>query len=89
MDKLLKWLGSLPTTQARIAVTLALAIGTAVRYWTSATWVPSLEWLGFLACYAGLDVAQFTSKRFSDTGYVQAKSAAPSNGTTTTPAPQP
>lgn len=36
-------------------------------------WTPDVEWLGFLVLWAGLDVAQFAGKRFSDAGYVASK----------------
>jgi hypothetical protein len=62
LDRFVALLGRLPTTQARVAVTLLIALGTAVRYWVGG-WEPSLEWLSFLTLYAGLDVAQFTAKR--------------------------
>ncbi|HYL22510.1 MAG TPA: hypothetical protein VEU74_12165 [Gemmatimonadales bacterium] len=62
------WLGKLPTTNARIAVTilLVLATGTVVLItrFTEHQWVaPPIEWLSYLALNAGLDIAQFHSKR--------------------------
>lgn len=57
------WLASLPSTNARIAVTLLCVLGTAARYWSSASWEPSVEWLAFLAAMSGLDAAQFYAKR--------------------------
>lgn len=82
-----KWLETLPTTNARIVVTLSLTVATAVRYlvWgvpvrMSAN-VAVLDgwgyWLLFLAGMAGLDVAQYVGKRFSDTGYAAASNAGP------------
>jgi hypothetical protein len=68
VSKLLELLGKLPTTEARIAVTLVLAIGTAARYFAGG-WEPSLDWLGFLVVWAGLDVAQFASKLVTDHTY--------------------
>ncbi len=64
------WLAGLPTTNLRILATILLIVGTGVVTlirWTA----PPLEWLGFLALSAGLDVAQFHSKRittFAPTG---------------------
>lgn len=63
MDRLLGWLAKLPTTNARIAVTLILATGTAIRYWADGSWEPAWDWLAFLAVMSGLDAAQFHSKR--------------------------
>lgn len=72
----MSWVAGLPTTNARIVVTLALAVATGIRYFVGG-WSPSLEWLAFLLAMAGLDVAQFTSKRFTDATYVSAKTAPP------------
>jgi len=58
-----KFLDKLPTTNARIALTLALALGTAIKYWASASWEPAWDWLMFLALMSGLDVAQHWAKR--------------------------
>ena len=58
----MQWLAKLPTTNARIAVTILLMLATGIMTlirWTT----PPIEWLGFLALSAGLDVAQFHSKR--------------------------
>jgi len=63
MERLIGWLAKLPTTNTRIAVTLLLCVGTAVKYWASRTWEPSWDWLAFLVVMSGLDVAQFHSKR--------------------------
>lgn len=84
MDTLIGWIGKVPTTNARILVTLVLAIGTAIRYWLGGPsvavggvilpgWTPSIEWLGFIAALGGLDVAQFHSKRTTDADYVSAR----------------
>lgn len=62
IDKALGILGKIPTTQVRIVVTLALTIATGVMYFAT-DFDPSPHWLGFLALMAGLDVAQFHSKR--------------------------
>jgi hypothetical protein len=58
----MKWLSELPSTNARIAVSLLLALATGVR--VLASWeAPPTEWLVFLAAMMGLDVAQFAAKR--------------------------
>jgi hypothetical protein len=88
MNRLLEYLGKLPTTQLRIAVTLLLTVFTAARYLIGG--VPTVVaasgavttdgwgyWLLFLAGMSGLDVAQYVGKRFSDSGYAAAKNAAP------------
>ena len=62
IDKALEILAKIPTTQARIVVTIALTVATGVMYFATA-FVPGYEWLGFLALMSGLDVAQFHSKR--------------------------
>lgn len=62
LDWVLTWLAKLPSTNARIAVSLLLMIGTGVEVlirWTAPPW----EWLMFLAATMGLDVAQFGLKR--------------------------
>jgi hypothetical protein len=84
----MKWLDELPTTNVRIGVTLILTVATAVRYlgWgvpvRMTANIAVLDgwgyWLVFLAAMAGLDVAQYLGKRFSDTSYAAAKSAGPS-----------
>lgn len=51
-----------PTTNARIVVSLGLAIATGARV-IGTTWVPPTEWLLFLAAMLGLDVTQFFVKR--------------------------
>ena len=84
MTKFLAWLGALPTTQARVGVTLALALGTAIRYWAGGGWEPSWEWLTFIAAMSGLDVTQFGVKRGTDATYVAAKAGTrPASGDTT------
>ena len=60
----MKWLAKLPTTNARIAATILLILATGVSVlvrWTAPPW----EWLVFLGASAGLDVAQFASKRLT------------------------
>lgn len=57
------FLGRLPSTNTRIAVTLVCVFGTAVRYWG---WGPPdgwEAWLTFLGVMSGLDGAQFLAKR--------------------------
>jgi hypothetical protein len=66
ISKMTGWLATMPSTNTRIAVTLWLACGTGVRYWSSASWQPSWEWLAFLTAMAGVDVAQFAVKRRTD-----------------------
>lgn len=67
-----EWLAKLPSTNARIATTLFLALLTTLRYLSSgmalgamqiAAWQPSESWLIFLAAMSGLDLAQFYAKR--------------------------
>lgn len=58
----MKWLADFPTTNARVVVTLVLAIATGVRV-VGMGWAPPVEWLWFLAGLAGIDVAQFGVKR--------------------------
>ena len=58
----MNWIATLPSTNLRIFVTILLIVATCVKVlwtWTA----PPLEWLGFLALSAGLDVAQFGVKR--------------------------
>ncbi|KKM16013.1 hypothetical protein LCGC14_1690120 [marine sediment metagenome] len=62
IDKALTILAKIPTTQARIVVTIGLTVATGIMYFATA-FVPGYEWLGFLALMSGLDVAQFHSKR--------------------------
>jgi len=59
----IEWLGQVPTTNLRICVTLVVFLGTAVRYLTSQTWAPSLEWVGFLVAMSGVDSLTFIGKR--------------------------
>jgi len=65
MDFLIDVVGRLPTTNARIAVTLLCMLATATVYLASKTWEPSWEWLAFLVTMAGVDVAQFAAKRMT------------------------
>ena len=61
--RLLSWLGQLPTTNARIVVTLACTLATCVRVVVAREWHPDEAWLLFLAGMSGIDVAQFGVKR--------------------------
>jgi hypothetical protein len=70
------WLATFPTTNGRIALSLAMAAATTIRYLASTAWVPSLEWLGFLCIWAGLDVAQYAGKRLTHTEYAVTKERA-------------
>jgi sterol desaturase/sphingolipid hydroxylase (fatty acid hydroxylase superfamily) len=64
-DTALDLIGRLPTTNARIAVTLLCMLATATVYLASRNWEPSWEWLAFLVTMAGVDVAQFAAKRMT------------------------
>lgn len=77
MTRLLAWLGQLPSTNARVAVTLVCVFGTAVRYWLGHGWAPSGEWLAFLAAMSGIDGAVFFAKRKTDAGYTAANNGIP------------
>ena len=62
MERLWDLLARLPSTNARIAVTLLLWIATGVKAiwtWTAPPW----EWLLALFAMAGLDTGQFFAKR--------------------------
>jgi hypothetical protein len=68
----IEWLGQVPTTNLRVIVSLVLAVATGVRVlivWTAPPW----EWLAFLGAMMSLDVAQFGTKRLTDSDYVKAK----------------
>lgn len=74
-DKLYELVRNAPTTNMRILLTLGLALGTAIKYWASAGWIPAAEWLIFLTGMAGLDVLQHHNKRkttFSPTEHAEA-----------------
>ena len=80
---MLERLATLPTTNVRIFVTLAVFIATAGRYLTARDgWTPSLEWVGLLLCMSGMDVAQFYSKRRTSSEYLAAQNG---NGNATVP----
>lgn len=56
------WLAEMPSTNARSAATLLLALATGVRV-VGAGWEPPDNWLYFLAALGGIDALQFTAKR--------------------------
>lgn len=58
----MKWLERMPMTNTRIAITILIVIGTAVRYWYTGV-APDGEWLAFLAVMSGLDVTAALGKR--------------------------
>ena len=75
VDRLYELVRTAPTTKIRILLTLGLALGTAIKYWASAGWIPAAEWLMFLTGMAGLDVLQHHNKRkttFSPTEHAEA-----------------
>ncbi len=59
-------IANMPSTNLRIAVTLLLAIATGARI-VALGWDPPGEWLAFLAAFGGIDAAQFTAKRLTNT----------------------
>ena len=70
-DWLWEMVGKLPSTNARVAVSLVLILATGVK--AIIIWVaPPMEWLGFLLILSGLDAAQFMGKRKSNSEYVKA-----------------
>jgi len=75
LEKLYNLVETAPTTNMRILLTLGLALGTAIKYWATAGWLPAAEWLIFLTGMAGLDVLQHNNKRkttFSPTEHAEA-----------------
>ena len=75
IDRIYTLVETAPTTNMRILLTLALALGTAIKYWATAGWIPAAEWLIFLTGMAGLDVLQHHNKRkttFSPTEHAEA-----------------
>lgn len=69
MTRLLDWLGKMPSTNTRIAVTLVCVLLTAVAYcvaWRApdSGWE---AWLAFLAAMSGLDAMTFFAKRKTHT----------------------
>jgi len=83
-SRIMAFLGDLPTTQARVLITLIVVLGTAAKYFLSETWEPSYEWLAFLLVMSGLDAAQFFGKRKTDAAYIAA-----TQGATPLPDPDP
>lgn len=76
-DWILERLATLPTTNVRIFVTLVVFLATALRYLTDRTnWTPSIEWVGLILGMAGIDVAQFVSKRRTSPEYLTAQNGA-------------
>lgn len=74
--------GRLPTTQARVTVTLGAVMATTIRYvWSHTGWVPDTMWLGFLLAMSGVDAAQFLAKRTTDHVYVATKAGTLPGGT--------
>lgn len=80
MKRITEWLATMPSTNTRIAVTLALVGLTGIAYciaWKAPDggWE---AWLAFLATMSGLDAAQFFAKRKTDkNGGASPPSAAP------------
>lgn len=73
-----EWLGKLPSTNARIALTLVCVFMTAFAYcviWEAPKtgWE---AWLTFLGVMSGLDSVQFFAKRKTDAGHVEAQAKA-------------
>ena len=73
-----EWLGKLPSTNARIAISLVCIVLTAIAYciaWEAPKtgWE---AWLTFLAALSGLDALQFGVKRKTDAGHVEAQAKA-------------
>ena len=60
----LKVFNGISTTNLRIYFTIVLAMGTAIFYWITKI-APDGQWLMFIGAIAGIDVAQFASKRYS------------------------
>lgn len=104
IDRVLDRFNSISTTNARILVSIGLAafgviavlIGILFRNWLpTSEQITVLKGVGlFLCVMMGIDLAQFTSKRFSDSGYAAAKNPsspspvtveAPSTVSVTTP----
>jgi hypothetical protein len=58
----MKWLAEMPSTNARIAVTLLVVVATAATYLMTGRGADG-EWLAFLAVMSGIDAAQYVGKR--------------------------
>jgi len=61
IDKILDVIGRIPSTNARISVTLLIWLGTAIWVWCGGE--PPIEFLGTIVIMSGLDAAQFYGKR--------------------------
>lgn len=84
LDRAVELINKAPTTNLRILLTLGITLGTAIKYWTSSTWIPDWQWLIFLAGMAGLDVWQHHNKRKTSWSPKEhAEAAAIQNGHTT------
>jgi len=86
-DWLIERFAKVPTTNIRVFVTLYLALRTAGHYFATPGWEPSLEWLGFIAALAGIDVTQWVRKRTTDHEYQRIQRGLPTNGEGTLPDP--
>jgi len=64
MHKILHFIAELPTTNARIVSSIVMAMGTWIKILATG-WVPTWEWLVFLIAWAGIDAAQFATKRIT------------------------
>lgn len=75
-------IGTMPSTNVRIAVSLVVLIATATRV-VGWAWDPPTDWLIFLGVLLGVDVAQFASKRLTSSKWHETEntsSGAPSRG---------
>lgn len=61
IDKVFERLGTFPTTEARIAITLVIWLGTAIWVWSGGN--PDMEFLGAIIAMSGLDALTFAAKR--------------------------
>jgi hypothetical protein len=76
-------IGTMPSTNTRIANSILMAMGTFLIMAVTALivsirgqgqgWEPSEIWLGFLILWAGLDLGQFMGKRITSAEHVAAK----------------
>ena len=64
MKNILEFISKIPTTNARIVSSIVMAMGTWIKVLATG-WEPTLEWLGFLVVWAGIDAAQFATKRIT------------------------
>ena len=69
MWRFLDGIGNIPTTNARIMVTLACVAATCVKVVVSENWHADPEWSLFLAGMSGIDGLQFLAKRVTATEY--------------------